>query len=98
MPHPQPVNGKDKRSKYQGAKTGHSLSALRIGQAGGDTLSACVDAVIAAGDAILFGRTSDGGALSLRVLSDGVTECWYPTDASELLEVLEAITAIALAA
>lgn len=95
MPNPKQVGGADKRSKYAGAKARTGIPALRLGQIGGEALSVCIDAVVGAGDAILFGRTSDGGAISLRVLSDGVTECWYPTDVSELLEVLEAITAIA---
>lgn len=91
----KPVNVGNKLSRYAGIKDRTSVQVVSIGQVDGQTLSDCVDAVVKSGDAILFGRTSDGGALSVRVLSNGVTECFYPTDASELLTVLEAITGIA---
>lgn len=42
-----------------------------------DVLSETIAAVTDQGDALLFGRTSDGGALSLRVLSGGQTYSEY---------------------
>jgi hypothetical protein len=81
-------------SRYAGLRAVNRTGALSFGQVAGDTLRECVTTVVAAGDAILFGRTSDGGALSVRILSNGVTECWYPSDASELQELLEAVTAL----
>lgn len=82
------------KSKYTGVARNSGAGALRFGQVSGETLRECVDTVVAGGDAVLFGRTSDGGALSVRVLSNGVTEAWYPSDASELQELLEALIAI----
>lgn len=66
-----------------------------MGQVDAKVVQGCIDAVVRRGDAILFGRTSDGGAFSIRILSDGGTDIWYPTDASELSELLEGITALA---
>jgi hypothetical protein len=80
---------------YAGVFSAGRAGALSLSQVDGKVVSNCVSAVVERGDAILFGRTSDGGALSIRVLSDGATDIWYPTDASELSELLEAITALA---
>jgi hypothetical protein len=77
--------------RYAALKSRVGNGGVSFGQVSGETLRGCIEAVVGAGDAILFGRTSDGGALSVRVLSDGATECWYPSDASELLELLEGL-------
>lgn len=84
-------------SIYAGVQRVGGTGGLRFSQIDGAVLRSCVDAVVHRGDAVLFGRTSDGGALSVRVLSEGATECWYPSDASELQELLEGLTAIASA-
>lgn len=68
-----------------GSRTGGNLS---YGQIEGSLLQQCVERVTNHGDAILFGRTSDGGALSVHVLSNGRADKFYVTDASELMELL----------
>ncbi len=50
-----------------------------------------VEAVTAAGDCLMLSRTSDGGAMHVRILSEGVVEKWYPATTQELSEVLTAI-------
>lgn len=76
----------------------HAVSGtqgLSYEQTDGALLRRAITAVVRNGDALLFGATSDGGALSVRVLSKGKTECFYPSDASELQELLEGLIAIA---
>lgn len=73
-----------------GASAGRSVS---YGQVSGDLLSRCVERVTNRGDALLLGRTTDGGALSIHVLSDGVVNKFYVSDASELMELLEGLIA-----
>lgn len=68
-----------------GARTSGNLS---YGQVEGSLLSTCVERVTDHGDAILFGRTTDGGALSVHVLAGGRAEKFYVTDASELMQLL----------
>jgi hypothetical protein len=84
-------------SKYDGVNGSGSGRALSYGQIDGNLLRDCVEAITAAGDAILFGRTSDGGALSLHVLSNGSTIKLYPADASMLQESLESLIRAATA-
>lgn len=70
--------------------------SVSYGQIDGNTLRECVARVTERGDAILFGRTSDGGALSIQVLTGGKAEKFYVSDASELMElvtgIIEALT------
>lgn len=66
--------------------------AVSYGGVGGDVLRDAVQSVTSNGDAILFGRTSDGGALTVQVLSGGKSVKWYPGDISELYELLEGLT------
>ena len=80
---------------YAGVFSSGRAGAMSISQVSSEVLSNCINTVVQRGDAILFGRTSDGGAMSIRILSDGATDIWYPADASELSELLEAITALA---
>jgi len=65
---------------------------LSFGGVDGNVMRQCVELVTAHGDAILFGRTADGGALSVHILSNGETSKFYVTDASELFELLEGIS------
>lgn len=73
-----------------GARSDRNLS---YGQVDGDLLRECVERVTNRGDAVLFGRTSDGGALSVQILTGGKAEKFYVTDASELLELLQGLIA-----
>jgi hypothetical protein len=91
----KPSDKERKTSRYTGVGGGGGAAGLSFCQVAGDTLRDTVAAVVSNGDAILFGRTSDGGALSVRVLSDGSVDVWYPTDASELQELLDGLRTVA---
>lgn len=67
--------------------------SLSYGQVSGSLLSECVERVTNRGDAILFGRTTDGGALSIHILAGGEASKFYVTDASELMELLQGLIA-----
>jgi hypothetical protein len=54
-------------------------------------LAAVVERVTSEGDCIMFSRTSDGGAVHVRVLSEGIVAKWYPSTSRELEEVLRGI-------
>jgi len=54
-------------------------------------LARVVELVTTDGDCIMFSRTSDGGALHIRVLSEGTVAKWYPSTNEELQDVLEGI-------
>lgn len=73
-----------------GASANRSVS---YSQVSGSLLSDCVGRVTERGDAILFGRTTDGGALSIHVLAGGKATKFYVTDASELMELLTGLIA-----
>ena len=66
---------------------------LSFGQIDGDVLRECVARVTARGDAVLFGRTGDGGALTVHILTGGKAEKFYVSDASELMELLTGLIA-----
>lgn len=51
----------------------------------------CVRNVVLAGDAIMFGRTTDGGATMVRVYSGGDAHTWYGPSTEAFEVVLRAI-------
>ena len=55
-------------------------------------LADVIERVTLDGDCIMFSRTSDGGALHVRILSEGIVAKWYPSKTTELNEVLQGIT------
>lgn len=56
-----------------------------------EVLQRCICAVTDAGDAITFGRTSEGGAYYVGVLSDGVLEKWYESGVDDMQNALVGI-------
>ena len=56
-------------------------------------LGRCVDAAIAAGDAISFGRTSDETALVVTVLRNRTQEKAYPHTQAQLNELVDGLLA-----
>lgn len=67
---------------------------VSYGDADPEGLRDCIESVTLAGDAVLFARTSDGGALSVRILSSGRTFMHYPTTSEGLNELLTELTRI----
>lgn len=51
----------------------------------------CIRNVVLAGDAIMFGKTSDGGATMVRVYSGGDAHTWYGPTTEGFEVVLRAI-------
>lgn len=70
-------------------------TALRYGNVDAELLRECVDSVSSAGDAVLFARTTDGGAFVLRVLSDSGNGVYYPPSDEALVGVLQKVIEIA---
>jgi len=62
-------------------------------EANAEKLRLAVDAVSRCGAAIMLGRTSDGGALSICILDGDSKIKEYPHTAEELAETLDAIAA-----
>jgi hypothetical protein len=91
VPRNKPTTTNGGPNKYARLHGEAGSGGLSIGQIDAPLLRDAIHTVVSHGDAILIGRTSDGGALSVRILSGGATECFYPTDASELLELLEGV-------
>lgn len=85
--------GNGRSSLYAALNGARDARGLSYSQVSGDLLSKCVERVTNRGDAVLFGRTTDGGALSVHVLSNGKADKFYVTDASELMELLEGLIA-----
>jgi hypothetical protein len=54
-------------------------------------LAMVIERVTTAGDCIMLSRTSDGGAVHIRILSEGVVAKWYPSTSVEMGEVLRGI-------
>lgn len=59
--------------------------------ASADLLKGAVVSATQDGAAVLFSRTSDGGALSLQVLQDKETHKLYPATVEEIREALQLI-------
>lgn len=54
-----------------------------------DELGATIDALIGAGDAVMFARTSDGGAIVVTLLRDKQRDKQYPVHQEELVQVFD---------
>lgn len=63
--------------------------------ANADTLRAAIASATEDGAGLLLSKTSDGGALSIYVLTEGATHKLYPANADELNEALHLIVKIA---
>lgn len=93
-----PNRGKGAR----GAKAGRNTfgNGARPEQAGSCAfaevagLGATLDALVRDGDAIILGRTSDGGAYSITILCDGAKERAYPHTQDELDEAFRRIAEV----
>lgn len=75
-------------AKYAGFGVGGPTRTVSIGDADAVLLRDTIAAVNADGDAIMFGRTSDGGALSVAVYSGGRRAVVYFSDVDTLQNAL----------
>lgn len=86
-----------KSQRYTGSGKAGADRGLYFSECDPATLRLCVDAVTRAGDAVLLARTSDGGAFSVRVLSDGQVFKSWPSSLEELHETLNMLADEAVA-
>jgi hypothetical protein len=77
--------------RYGGTSAGVPGPAVSYRDADPQALQRTVSAVTSAGDAITFGRTSEGGAFYVGILSDGLLEKFYLGSPDELAECLESV-------
>lgn len=94
MPSSRSNRGKATGSRYGGSAKGSPGKSVSYGDIAPEVLHRAVVAVTSAGDAITFGRTSEGGAYYVGVLSDGQLEKWYEDGVDS---VQDALVDIALA-
>lgn len=80
-----------RHQKYSGVGGQGSSGALSYGGCDPELLRRAIETVASAGDAIVFGRTADSGALSVRVLADKQVFKWYPDSMDSLQDVLRAL-------
>lgn len=78
-------------SKYAKAKLSSSKGGLSWLEANAEQLLKTIAAVIEDGAAILLARTSDGGALVIRVVDDTGSHAWYPASEQEIHDDLAEI-------
>lgn len=82
------VNG---HGRYDEVRLGGSGEGLSYSALEPEVLCELIEAVTGAGDGILFARTVDGGALSIRVLSSGNVSKFYPSHVAELELLVDAL-------
>lgn len=73
------------------ARTASHKAAASWEDAEPETLWRTVAEVTAAGDAVVFGRTRDGGAVALTVWSGDERPKWYATGPEEIAELLQLV-------
>lgn len=89
-------NGRTGGSKWDLLTTSRQVEPLGFGSADPALLRGAVAAAVDDGNALLFGRTSDGGALLLQLLDGGPAKKLYCTSPEELHMSLSLIVQIAL--
>jgi hypothetical protein len=79
--------------------TGHNqgpAERVPVSEIEADLLRTAIDAILAAGDAIQFARTMDGGCLAVQVLSDGIVAKFYWSGLGEISTGLEMLVDTAI--
>lgn len=89
-----PKTGGYNRNNRDGDKRGrHHRRSIQWGVVGAESLRSFVEQMTNAGCAVMFGRTSDGGALSLLVLAGNDKVREYITDPADAMPVLAELLA-----
>lgn len=89
-------NGKGPEDKWGAHFNLKGRGKLTWEDANPELLRAALAAATEDGAGLLLSKTSDGGALSIYVLTNGATHKLYPATAEELSEALQLIVKIAL--
>lgn len=84
-------------TRYGGHGKRGGSEPVSYGACDAAVLNDAITAITDAGDAVLFGKTSDGGAYMVRFLSRGSSDVEYPATVGELQDVLVEATRIAQA-
>jgi hypothetical protein len=77
-----------KPNRYAKAAGNKANTAIAWEAVDGRAIKAAISAITACGDAITFGRTQDGGALSITVLTGADRPKFYPTTVEEAEDTL----------
>lgn len=85
------ASGDPAKSKYGQAKLSSIKGGLSWLEADAEQLKKVAAAVIEDGAALLLARTSDGGALVIRVVDDVGSHAWYPASEEALASDLQDI-------
>jgi hypothetical protein len=80
-----------KQGKYGKLRTTKAQGDISWTNVDGPTIKRCIVAVTSTGDAITFGRTSDGGALAVTVLSGQERHKLYAAEVDEAEDMLRSI-------
>lgn len=79
-----------KPNRYAKLAAKRTTSTITWAQVDGPTIKRAIDAITSCGDAITFGRTSDGGALSITILSGADRPKFYASEVDEAVDMLAA--------
>jgi hypothetical protein len=85
--------GNTGKEKYNTQSRTSAHERADVTEIDSELLADVVERVTTDGDCIMLSRTSDGGALHLRILSEGTVAKWYVSTAAELTGVLLGIQA-----
>lgn len=92
MPSPKSAKGAPSGTKYGGGSDGAPHPPVSYSEIDAGALLGALIAITDAGDAITFGRTSEGGAYYVGVLAEGLLEKFYlgsRKDAEDALRRME---------
>lgn len=78
-------------TKYGSPNIGAPGKLPRLASLPDGLLAKVIEGICGAGDCVMFSNTSDGGAMHVRILADGLVEKWYPSSTTELQSVLERV-------
>jgi len=79
------------REKYNTSSRTSVSARCDVTECNTELLAEVIERVTSDGDCIMWSRTSDGGALHIRILSEGTVAKWYVSTHEELQETLQGI-------
>ena len=94
MPHKSRTAVNPEDNPYGSIGGSGTAGALQFAGIDEGVLTKAADAVTSRGDALVLSRTSDGGALSIRVLHDSLVTKWYAGNLDELHGLLERLAGV----
>lgn len=92
MPRGSRSSGNSSSGRYN-VSPSRNVDTFHSWEVDGELFCDAIRAVLANGDAILLSLTSDGGALSIKLYSEGNKQAVYCADAAELDLVLNTLKA-----